>query len=252
MREVLIGGLLVVAVVILIRVIFSTPVGSRMIERFQNGGGGGTATLLNTTTECPTGSQLYMYEGTAYCCNGQVNPDADTLKQSCRPQLYPPGFQLTFCSLGPPRKKDGNQIGVKNCLELKAGLMAAEGASFCPPSMLNYTQGGDNGRCCRGPANASFTDCADTQPHCDRLAPGENPLKNMTSCAFIKLSEDDAASCPTGYQPTMITGHGQLEDYHIYGCTNMTQTCFSDDLINRLKADGKKTDHLVRCATVVS
>lgn len=250
MREVLIGGLLVVAVVILIRVIFSTPVGSRMIESFQNGGDG--ATLLNTTTECPTGSQLYMYEGTAYCCNGQVNPDADTLKQSCRPQLYPPGFQLTFCSLGPPRKKDGNQIGVRNCLELRSGLMAAEGATFCPPSMPNYTQGGDNGRCCMGPANSSFTDCADSQPHCDRLATGADPLSDATSCDFKLLAEADVASCPTGYHQVITAGQGAFAGLNIYGCTNMTQTCYSADMIGRLKAAGKDTSNLQSCSAVVA
>ena len=251
MREVIIGGLLVVAVVILIRVIFSTPVGSRMMERFQSGGG--KSNLLNISTECPAGSQMYMYDGGAYCCNGIINPDADTLKQSCRLLLLGESRNTkpTFCSLGPPRKKDGDEAGVKNCLELKSGLMAAEGASFCPPTMPNYTQGGDNGRCCAGPANASFTDCADdSQRYCDRLAPGENPLKNPNSCEFIKLVEDDV--CPTGYLRTMITGHGQVEGYHIYGCTNMTQTCFSDDLISRLKADGKDVTHLVSCATIVS
>jgi hypothetical protein len=252
MREVIIGGLLVVAVVILIRVIISTPVGHRMIEKFQSGSGGGS--LLNNTTECPADAQMYMYEGTAYCCSGIINPDADTLKQSCR--LLTVGSKSsipsTFCSLGPPRKKDRDQVSVSNCLELKSGLMAAEGASFCPTSMPNYCQGGTNGRCCRGPTNPNYTDCADSQPHCDRLPTGENPLKNPTSCEYIKLTEDDTASCPTGYQPTQIVGHGQLDGYHVYGCTNMTQTCFSDDLISRLKADGKETGHLTRCATVVS
>ncbi len=245
MREVIIGGLIVAAVIILVRVIIGTPTARRVMESFQNGGGTGPA-LLNTATECPSGAQMYMYEGMAYCCNGQVNPDADTLKQSCRPQLYPPGFQLTFCSLGPPRKS-----GVKNCLELRSGLMAAEGASFCPESKPNYTQGGANGRCCAGPANSNFTDCADSQPHCDRLPAGQDPLTDPTSCDFQQLAEADAAICPTGYHQVITAGQGAFAGLNIYGCTNMTQTCYSADMIGRLKKAGKDTSNLQPCSAVV-
>jgi hypothetical protein len=244
MREVIIGGLLIVAVVILIRVIIGTPSARRVMESFANGGG--AATLLNTTTECPSGAQMYMYDGIAYCCNGQINPDADTLKQSCRPQLYPPSFRLTFCSLAPPQR-----AGVKNCLELRSGLMAAEGASFCPASKPNYTQGGENGRCCAGPANSNFTDCGDSQPHCDRLPAGQDPLSDPTSCDFQRLAEADAATCPTGYHQVITAGQGAFTGLNIYGCTNMTQTCYSADMIGRLKAAGKDTSNLQPCSAVV-
>jgi hypothetical protein len=246
MRDILIGGLIVAAVIILIRVIVGSPMARRVMESFQSGGDT-PATLLNTTTECPSGSQMYMYDGVAYCCNGQVNPDADTVKQSCRPFLYPPGFQLTFCSLGPPSKT----THVKNCLELRAGLMAAEGASFCPPSKPNFCQGGVNGRCCAGPANQNFTDCADSQPHCDRLPAGQDPLTDATSCDFQRLAEEDAASCPTGYHQVITAGQGQFTGLNIYGCTNMTQTCYSADMIGRLKADGKDVSKLQPCSTVL-
>ena len=249
MREVIIGSLLVVAVVVLIRVIINTPAGYRMMEKFQNGGNGGS-TLLNTTTECPAGSQMYMYEGTAYCCNGIINPDADTLKQSCRLLMLGESRNTkpTFCSLGPPHKGSG----VKNCLDLKAGLMAAEGASFCPPSMPNYAQAGANGRCCAGPANSSFSDCADSQPHCDRLPAGQDPLSDATSCDFKRLAEADAATCPTGYHQVITAGQGAFAGLNIYGCTNMTQTCYSADMIGRLKAAGKDTSNLQPCSAVVA
>lgn len=244
MRDIIIGGLLVAVVIILIRIIVGSPVARRVMESFQSGGG--AASVLNTTTECPSGTQMYMYEGAAYCCNGQVNPDADILKQTCRPLLYPPGFQLTFCSLGPPAH------GVKNCLELRSGLMAAEGASFCPVSKPNYCRGGANGRCCAGPANTNFTDCADSQPQCDRLPEGQNPLTDATSCDFQRLAEADAATCPTGYNQVITAGQGAFAGLNIYGCTNMTQTCYSADMIGRLKAAGKDTSNLQPCSALVT
>ena len=247
MRDVIIGGLLVAAVVILIRVIIGTPMARRVMESFQSGGGGVVSSLINTTTECPSDAQMYMYEGTAYCCSGQVNPDADTIKQSCRPLIYPPGLQLTFCSLGPP-----NKAGVKNCLELRSGLMAAEGASFCPASKPNFCQGGPaGGRCCTGPANTSFTDCGDSQPFCDRLPAGQDPLSDATSCDFQKLAETDSATCPTGYHQVISAGQGAFAGLNIYGCTNMTQTCYSADMIGRLTKAGKDTSNLQPCSAVV-
>jgi len=244
-REVLLGGLILAAVIVLIRVIMGTPTLKRVMETFQSGGS--VANLINTTTECPAGSQMYMYNGVAYCCNGTINPDADTLKQSCRPLIYPPGFQLTFCSLGP------KSHGVRNCLELRSGLMAAEGASFCPSAMPNFCQGGPNGgRCCTGPVNTNFTDCADSQPYCDRLPQGTDPLTNSASCEFLKLAEADAATCPTGYHQVITAGQGAFAGLNIYGCTNMTQTCYSADMIGRLTAAGKDTSTLQPCSAVVS
>jgi hypothetical protein len=243
MRDILIGGLLVAAVIILIRVIVGTPTIKRVMESFQSGGG---AALINTTTECPTGAQMYMYDGVAYCCDGNVNPDADTLKQSCRSNMFPPGLPTTFCSLGPPSRD------VKNCLELRSGLMAAEGASFCPASKPNFCQGGAaGGRCCAGPVNTNFTDCADGQPQCDRLPAGKNPLSDATSCDFQRLAEADAATCPTGYHQVVSVGQGAFAGLNIYGCTNMTQTCYSADMIGRLTAAGKNTSTLQPCSAVV-
>lgn len=243
MRDLIVGGLLVAVVFILIRVIIKSPMARRVMESFQSGGGATLATLLNTTTECPSGTKMYMYEGVAYCCNGQINVDADTVKQSCRAPLYPPGFQMTFCTLGPKTRDNA----VKNCLELRSGLMAAEGASFCPSSKPNYTQGGVNGRCCTGPANQNFTDCADSQPHCDRLPAGQDPLTDATSCDFQRLAEADAASCPSGYHQVISAGQGAFSGLNIYGCTNMTQTCYSADMIGRLKAAGKDVSSLQQC-----
>lgn len=245
MRDVIIGGLLVAAVIILVRVIVGTPMVKRVMESFQSGGGG--PALLNTVTECPSGAQMYMYEGKAYCCSGQVNPDADTIKQTCRAPIYPPNAPFTFCTLGP----SGHHV--KNCLELRAGLMAAEGASFCPASKPNFCKGGaaGTGRCCAGPVNANFTDCADPMQsaHCDRLPEGKDPLTDATSCEFLRLAETDAAACPAGYHQVIAAGQGSFAGLNIYGCTNMSQTCYSADMIARLQRAGKDTSKLQACSS---
>ena len=250
-RQLIVGALFVAVLIILVRTIVGSTFVKRVMESFQSGGGAPAA--INTMTACPAGSKMYIYEGRTYCCDGTINTDADDIQRTCRAPIYPPGTQTTFCTLGPAHK------GVKNCLELRGGIMQAEGETRCPPSKPNFCQGNSNtspaalGRCCTGPANEALTDCnVATDVYCDMVPTDANPLQTQWkgSCDFQRLAEMDTQSCPKGYHQTITDGQGPFNGVTVYGCTNMTQTCYSADMIGRLNKMGLDTSALQNCATI--
>ena len=227
-RLIIIGALALVTVIVLVRIVYK-----RTLEKFSNGVGTGVASTLNTMTVCPTGTKMFMYNGAAYCCNGTGNPDADDIKQAC----IAPLFGGVFCALGP--SKDG----IMNCLELRSGQMQAEGERRCPPSKPNFCQADDGtAKCCAGLTNSAMTDCADSTPsgQCVSMPPGGNPLSsgNVATCDFLRIKELDAARCPQGYSQTIINGTGAFAGMTFCACTNMAQTCYTDDMLARLKKVG--------------
>lgn len=231
------AGLIIATILVLIRTILRTPL---VQEGFASNTG---KHLVNAVTECPTGTTMYMYDGAVYCCSGTVNPDAETVQKSC---VAANGWQrgsaqTTFCTLGP---SNGT---IKNCLELRAGLMQAEGERLCPPSKPNYVKGSTGPRCCASAANDTYTDCTDlgTGRYCD-FTTDSNELKNPQSCQFLREKES-AAACPTKFNPFTTEGQGPLSGLTLYGCTDMGKNCYSTALLTRLKELGYKTDGLTPC-----
>jgi hypothetical protein len=241
MRGVLLAGLIMAVVLILVRTIMGTPLIKRVAEGFASGG----KQLTNTATECPKGTTMYMYEGVAYCCSGTVDPDATTVQKSCTAanSWQRGASKLTFCTLGPAT----GASGIKNCLELRAGLMQAEGERLCPPSKPNYVKEGERARCCASAANDTYTDCADlgTGKYCDFTADA-NELKVPESCQFLREKES-ATACPAKYKPFTTEGQGSLAGLTLYGCTDMGKNCYSSALLTRLRQLGYKTDGLTPC-----
>ena len=243
MRRLLVAALLLFVVVVLFRVMFGAPLVRRVMESFV---GNSPSSLLNVSTECPSGSQMYIYDGVVYCCNGTVNPDADTVERSCKPLLFGGPPQKIFCTLGPSRES------IPNCLELRTGLLQAEGEKYCPPSKPNFCTGPAGGRCCASATNSDATDCVDTSPgsFCD-VKPGlksELADTTMQSCQFQKAAEA-APACPDGYHKFTSVGGGALTGSAVYGCTDMTTTCYSAAVIQGLKAMGYSTDNFKVCGS---
>ena len=248
-RQLIVGALFIAVIIVLVRTIVGSTFMKRVMETFQSGGSSTSA--INTMTTCPADSKMYIYEGRTYCCNGSINTDTDDVARTCRALIYPPGFQTTFCTLGPAHK------GIQNCLQLRSGIMQAEGETRCPPSKPNFCQGNSStspaalGRCCTGPANEARTDCnSASDVYCDMVPTGENPLKTQwkSSCDFQRLAEMDAKTCPQGYHQTITDGQGTFSGFTVYGCTNMTQMCYSADMIGRLNKLGLNTSTLQSCA----
>ena len=248
LRLVLIGAIFVAVIVVIIRTAIGTPGMRQMIEGFQSKLTTAPSTL-NTVTECPVGTQLFMYNGAAYCCNGKVNPDADDISLACKP-LLTRNFNLTFCTLGPP------QDTVPNCMELRAGQMMAKGEEYCPAALPNYVEPlGGQGRCCKSMANASFTGCVDTSApnsFCDMSA-NDNVFKSPGSCQFLRLKDDADATCPKGYSPfTVGKSQGPYAGMTLIGCTGSSSTCYPQMILDRIKAAGLTVDGLVACETVAA
>lgn len=239
MNRILVIALLVVSVIVLVRTIMNTPMIRGAVESFQNSGS--ASSMLNTSTECPANTQMYMYDGVAYCCGGgKLNRDADDVMKTCRPIPTKPA--PTFCTLGPTKGE------VKNCLELRAGILEALGEKVCPLSKPNFamTTSGQ-GRCCAGAITSDGTDCADSNPswQCN-VGTDPNELKDDTDCRFLKEREGDS-KCPDKYVPFTAPGQGDLAGLYLYGCSDMNQNCYSKALIARLKELKFSTDNLTPC-----
>jgi len=240
MFDVLVLGLVIAVVIILIRIIIGTPLVKRVAESFASGG-----SLTNTMTECPGTSVMYMHDGAAYCCSGTVTIDADTLKNTCRPLLNR-SSAFTFCTLGPPKPD------VPNCLELRSGLMQAEGEKVCPPSLPNFVKGPkgsatENGRCCNGLTNDSYDDCV-SGDYCN-VGTDANIFKDPKSCGFLRAQYDDGP-CPTDFGPLKANGTGPMADITLYGCTNNSQNCYSAGTLKRLAELGYDVKGLPSCSSI--
>jgi hypothetical protein len=229
MRDILILGVAIAVVIILVRTILNTPFVQQIRENFANGGGN----MINTLAECPPGTQMFMYDGSAYCCSGKINGEADTLKGTCKPSWQRDAPPLTFCTLGPSRE------GVPNCLESRAGILQAIGQKSCPASMPNFVMGAPgsvtgSGRCCAGPGNSALTECQDTASGFCSMSTDSNEFKNATSCQFLKLKES-AGSCPPNFTPLTTQGAGALTGLTLFGCTDMGKNCYSQAVLQRLQ-----------------
>jgi hypothetical protein len=246
MRDFIVIGLAIAVLFILVRVIWRSPLVTGVREHFADAASSAVH-MMNSSTECPQGSKMYMYEGKAYCCSGVVNVDADTAQQSCRAWTPTPGAPtgLTFCSLGPTAG------GIKNCLETRGGEMQAKGELYCPVNMPNYVTGpplpGVAGRCCVSPADAQFQECQDTtQAHCD-VTTAENIFTQPNSCQFQRLSS--TITCPTNFSPATIPGQNTFQGISLLGCSDGGTICYTSDILAKLKKLGYDTSSLTQCPT---
>jgi hypothetical protein len=245
MRDFLVFGLIIAVIIILARVIMGTPMIKRVRESFVSGG-----SMINTMTECPPGAAMYMFEGVAYCCSGQINADADRIGDTCRPLWTRENAPLTFCTLGPEREK------VKNCLETRAGMLQAEGETMCPKEMPNFVRGGYGantaaGRCCASPGNSAMTDCQDlSQPYCNATTDAnlfETAGGAPNTCQFMRAQEDDGP-CPKGFGAFTAAGQGAMAALTLYGCTDNGTNCYAASTLKRLQELGYDVSGLTACS----
>jgi hypothetical protein len=248
MSRVLVGILLVAVVIILLRTMYKATSGlwGSAVEGFW-----AAPRAINTTTACPAGAKLYMYEGTAYCCDGRINTDATTLAGTCRPGSSAPDAKPTFCTLG------AGTATVPNCLSIRSGLLAAEAEATCPPRMPNYAMGPAGsatakGRCCSGPLNHDSTDCMHPNPgsFCDVAGVKNEFAGGQHSCEFLRAQELDRVKCPTGMGPFVSPGHGNFDGITLFGCTDNHQNCYSKAVIDRLGELGFSTTGMTECKAV--
>jgi len=185
-----------------------------------------------------------MYNGAAHCCSGNIDATATRVADTCKPYSTRDD-RFTFCTLGPAKPE------VKNCLELKSGLMQAEGAAVCPSNhtFVKGAVGSDtqNGRCCADPGTPDLTACLGTN-YCD-VSTDPNEFTTATSCQFQKAQEN-AGPCPTNYGPFTAAGQGAMANLTLFGCTDNGQNCYADSTIKRLKELGYDVSSLISCSSV--
>lgn len=226
------------------------PALQRTIETFLGSDSSGSP--MNSITACPAGSQIYMYDGIAYCCEGLLNPDADTLQRSCKPAAGASARML--CTLGP------NRNGVVNCLDTIGGKMEEQGEKYCPPTLPNFCQGPAgsetaNGRCCASLPNVGYTDCTNTSAGsiCD-ISSGTNYFLAPTDCRFLRTAALDTP-CPRSYTAaSQYMATGAFKGATLIGCStgsaNATTYCYSQNMLDALLAVGyaqSDVDNLTLC-----
>jgi hypothetical protein len=240
-RDILVIATLIAALFLIVRTILHTPF---VLEGFA--AKKPAAALLNSMTECPSNTTMYMYDGKAYCCSTTINADADRLTDTCKPNpLNRDKAAFTFCTLGP------TDDSVKNCLEMRAGLLQALGEKVCPPSKPNLALGsqGSLGRCCTSATNPDMTDCVDLSQtaYCD-VSSQLDPFKAQTSCQFERARETDPA-CPSGFSAYTGQGVGSLQGLTLYGCQDANQICYSQAMLNSLKEFGHDVTGMKVCSS---
>ena len=249
-RDIILLAITVAAVIIIVRTIINMPALQRTIESFLGSDSSGIP--MNSLTECPAGAQIYMYEGAVYCCEGLLNPDADTLQRTCKPAAVK-GTRM-LCTLGP------NRNGVVNCLETIGGKMQEEGESICPPAMPNFCKGPAgsataNGRCCASLPNIGYTDCTNTASGsiCD-VSSNINYFLTPTDCRFLRSAALDTP-CPKSYTAAdQYMSSGAFQGATLIGCStgteNATTYCYSQSMLDNLVAVGyaqSDVDNLTLC-----
>ncbi len=241
MTDVILMAITVAAIIIIVRTVMYMPIMQGAIERFIGSDSKASGTPVNSLTECPAGSQIYVYNGVVYCCSGIVNPDADTVQRSCKPAAGASGDRM-FCTLGPSRH------GVVNCLDTLGGIMEARGESICPPSLPNFCQGPAGsetatGRCCSSPPNPGFTDCTGGSSCNVNGSIGANFFLDQTDCRFLRAAQQDTA-CPVSYHQTVSAGSN---GFNLIGCTDTASICYSQNIVNQLKGFGYDISKLPVC-----
>jgi hypothetical protein len=242
-KDILVIATLIAALILIVRTVLNAPF---LMEGFATKP---ASALLNSATECPSNTKMYMYEGKAYCCSTTINADADRLADTCKPNpLNKSAADFTFCTLGP------SDNTVKNCLEERSGFLQALGEKVCPPSKPNLALGPMGsatalGRCCSSAANQDMTDCVDlTQTaYCD-VSSQSNYFMAPTSCQFERARETDPV-CPTGFSGYTGQGTGALQGLTLYGCQDSNQICYSQAMLNSLKEFGYNTAGMKVCSS---
>jgi hypothetical protein len=223
LRNVLVWGILLAVVIILGRVILGSPMITRISQLEEPFAGVASLGKGRYTTEpfagganmCPPGSTRDIYDGVTYCCSNP-KPGASTLKDWCKAL---PHKEHVFCTLG------AETDGIPNCKTLNEKLQKAKADALCPKTMPHYV---DN-KCCTDPGCTASCRVAD------------NYFKDETSCQFLKMKEEP---CPADYDE--MTKKGK-DGFHLYGCINNKEVCYSAATLARLKEMNYDTTGLTSC-----
>jgi hypothetical protein len=239
MRSILVMGLMLAAVIVLIRVIMGTPFIKSIrssVEGFQDS----SSAAILAFSACPMGSTMYMYDGTAYCCSGIVNTDGDLVQQTCIRPFAQKGVEPVFCTLGP------GQPGIPNCSEVMNDMVHRAEEGVCPSVMPHgvYTHNGGklSGSCCADQPTGMM--CPAGSASCKIV---DNEFQDANNCRFMR--ERETQTCPSGFNSATIQGQGPLSGLTLYGCSDQNQMCYSQAMVARLGELGYDASALTVCGS---
>lgn len=180
---------------------------------------------------------MYMYDGTAYCCNGTINTDAYNVAKTCILPVTRDG--VGFCTLG-------TSSTVPNCGNLLGTILSQQSSSVCPPSKPNYCTAN---RCCQSQITSDGTDCTSKAAgtFCNVEA-ASNLFRSTTDCNYLRMKEKDTCPFNTSKADIPIMS-GPLSGLTVYGCSNESNICYTDTVINELHRMGKVTSNLTPCSS---
>lgn len=195
-------------------------------------------------SQCPRGYKMYMYDGTAFCCNGTVNTNAPSTEKSCLLPVTHDG--VGFCTLGADMKTTGG-TAVPNCSSIIAENLTKQGKAICPPSKPNFCLAN---RCCTQ-TTPDGSDCSSMTAgsFCDVLDPSKR-FTSTTDCNYLRMKEMDTCPVNTNKGDISVTS-GALAGLTIYGCSTLNTTCYTDTVLAALKGMGKDTTGLTACSKPV-
>jgi hypothetical protein len=184
---------------------------------------------------------MYMYDGTAFCCNGTVNTNAPSTEKSCLLPVTHDG--VGFCTLGADMKTSGG-TAVPNCSSIIAENLTKQGKAICPPSKPNFCLAN---RCCTQ-TTPDGSDCSSMTAgsFCDVLDPSKR-FTSTTDCNYLRMKEMDTCPVNTNKGDISVTS-GALAGLTIYGCSTLNTTCYTDTVLAALKGMGKDTTGLTACS----
>lgn len=234
MKDIFSLGLLCLLGVLVIVVMAKTPMMRSLfaIEGFRG--------QTISTTQCPQGYKMYMYDGTAFCCNGTVNRNAHSTEKSCLLPVTQDG--VGFCTLGADLKLSTGTV--PNCGNVIAENLTKQGKAICPPSKPKFCLAN---RCCTQ-TTPDGSDCANKTAgsFCDVLDPSKR-FTSTTDCNYLRMKEMDTCPGNTNKGDISVTS-GALSGLTIYGCSTLNTTCYTDTVLATLKAMGKDTTGLTACS----
>jgi hypothetical protein len=216
MRDIIVTGFMIAAVIILFRIILGSPLVTRVRESFANTDG-------VAGTGCPAGMTFAMHDGKAFCHIGDHATFVRSLSRGDKDN--------TFCALGP---------GTANCSKFVLDAMQKTASLVCPKDKPNYVKGPAGERCCAGPTNANRTECMGSN-FC-AVSNSGNEFADDKNCQFQKAQQ--SVACPAGYRSFVSQGDLGMK---LLGCTNGAANCYATSTLQRLRNLGYDTTGLPPC-----
>jgi hypothetical protein len=201
----------------------------------------GFQSVIVSGIQCPPGYRFFNDKsGNSLCCKGRVNPYTNQCEGA------------HMCAFSPhiqDPKSPGTSLPL--CAEAIQRSFAGEARVNCTPSLPHFATDGVNSKCCANSAVENGRTCSaenmgDPTKYC--VVAGAKQAHER-SCSEVKVGE--LSECPSGFKKTTHTlGERETTHYNVPAvkgttvpvCTNFTDSCMPDTVLQHLKTRGVFTN----------